>query len=199
MKTAFAIATAAAILSSCASTAGAETDKPSVQSGASAGQASPAGADPAASIMAAQKAALAKLDFMLGRWLGDGWVDTPGGRYEFRQDERVESRLGGGLYITNGNGTMKGTPDRAPPAFMAVGIISFDEVAGKYHMRSYTRGRIHDYDAAFDDKQRFVWGNGGMRYIIWLDDEGRWVEIGERSDGKGGWIQFFEMTLTRAE
>lgn len=159
----------------------------------------PPTARPAEPDLAAQRAAIAKLDWMVGAWEGAGWVDMGGARQTFRQTETIERRLGDSLLLVEGRG-YAGAPEVM--AFNALALISFNDRTGKYNFRSHTRGYATDATAEFQPNGAFVWTMTppGMtiRYTITQPQQGKWNEIGERSvDGGASWTKFFEMTLTK--
>jgi len=156
-------------------------------------------ARPAEPDLAAQRAAIAKLDWMVGAWEGAGWVDMGGGRQTFRQTEAIERRLGDSLLLIEGRG-YAGTPETM--AFNAVALVSFNDRTGKYNFRSHTRGYVTDATAEFmpDGSFRWTMTPPGMtiRYTITQPRPGAWNEVGERSSDAGAtWTKFFEMNLMK--
>jgi hypothetical protein len=157
---------------------------------------------------AAQKAAMARLDWMIGAWEGEGWTLAPGGqRWTFRQTEQVESRLKGAILVIEGRGFPPGALNEPLKpetiVFNAFAVISFDDRQGKYAFRSYAMGYANTFEAELTPNGAFIWritppSGPQMRYIMTNPSPDTWVEIGERSmDGGASWTQFFEMRLTR--
>ena len=166
--------------------------------------------------IAAQRAAMARLDWMAGAWEGTGWTLSPDGtRWAFRQTEKVESRLNGAVLVIEGRGFAPRTPQgpteptQAPRpeslVFNALAVISFDDAKAKYAFRSYAFGYANTFEAEFSPDGAFVWRiappNGPlMRYVITRPSPDEWLEVGERSiDAGRTWTQFFEMRLTRTQ
>jgi hypothetical protein len=149
--------------------------------------------------IAAQRAAIAKLDFMVGEWTGEGSIVTPNGRFDFRQTEAIRPNLDGAILLIDGRGYARAAPAAAAPAFSAFAVISFDEVNSAYAFRSYSSGHYGDFSARFLDDGAFEWNAPTMRYVVRIDDKGRWVETGERRDENGEWTHFFDMTLMRLD
>lgn len=156
--------------------------------------------------LAQQREHMAQLRFLQGTWQGSGWMEwQPGQRSSFSGSEKVETRLDGLILIVEGQHTVR-IPNEGTERVIhhALGVLSWDEAAG--HYRFDTR-LIDGYSAAGTGRMqdgKFVWSPGksnGMetRYTIGLDDEGRWSEIGERSQDGKTWKQFFAMTLERVE
>src|SRR5690349_17745137 len=78
------------------------------------------------------KAAIAKLDFMVGRWQGEAWQQRGPERVQTKMTEVVEKKLGGAVLLVEGRGVVPvaGAEDRV--VHHALGVISFDAASGKY-------------------------------------------------------------------
>jgi hypothetical protein len=150
-------------------------------------------------------AEMKKLDFLVGEWKGQGWIEmVPGQRRTFRGEETVQRKLGGTALLIEG--VHKGKPDGKDEEVIvhnALGVISYDERAKLYHFRSnLADGRYTDAEARVLSPGAMEWGfqypgGGSMRFTISLTEKGEWREVGEMAiDGKG-WRKFFEMTLQR--
>lgn len=89
-------------------------------------------ADPAAA-----QAGIARLDFMVGRWRGQGWQQRGNERVQTQMLEVVERKLDGAVLLVEGRGTIPvlGAEDRV--VHHALGLISFDPSTGTYPLRSY--------------------------------------------------------------
>jgi hypothetical protein len=155
---------------------------------------------------AAQRDAMKKLDFLVGRWKGAGWMEfAPGQRRTFQGTEVVSRKLDGLLLTIEGlHRGQVGDKEEAVVVHSAFTLVSYDDKARRYRFQAFTgRGQYEDAEARVSERQ-LVWGMkvpgfGDVRYTIKLDDKGRWIEVGEVSrDGKT-WRRFFEMTLQRDE
>jgi hypothetical protein len=155
---------------------------------------------------AANVEAMKKLSFLVGEWTGEGWTEfVPGQRRTSPITENVQLRLGGTIMIVEGLGKKKAQGEQAEAVtHHAFGIISYDDKAKLYRLRSYLAdGRSTDAEASFTD-EGFQWrfqvpGNTSIRYTVKLNDKGEWFERGEMSrDGKT-WRQFHEMTLQKVK
>ena len=163
-------------------------------------------ASPAQPPVAAQREAMKKLDFLVGQWKGDGWMEfAPGQRRTFKGTEVVQRKLDGLLVSVEGEhrGQVGGKGEEVV-VHSAFALVSYDEMAKRYRFQAFTgRGSYEDAEAKVSDGQ-LVWGMkvpqfGDVRYTIKLDDKGRWFEIGEVTrDGKV-WQRFFEMTMQRVD
>ncbi|HYO11998.1 MAG TPA: DUF1579 family protein [Thermoanaerobaculia bacterium] len=154
----------------------------------------------------AQREEMKKLDFLVGRWKGQGWVEmAPGKRETFTQTENVQSKVGGLALLVEGRGTSKlPGSDQEVTSFEAMGLLSWDEENRRYRFFSGTTlGRFGESEGRLVPGG-FEWGfrtpqGGRVRYTIKLTEKGEWHEVGEFSrDGKT-WQQFHEMTLQRVD
>lgn len=150
----------------------------------------------------AQKAAMSRLDAMVGDWKGEGWIDFGRGQDRFRGSETVQQKLGGVALLVEGNflGQMGGSGPEVP-VHTTLGVISFDPKTEKYRFTTWlasgTSGE-HELRLTADgwtweiETPRFR-----MRYVTKLTPD-QWFEIGERSMDEGKtWQKFFEMTLKK--
>lgn len=154
----------------------------------------------------AQKAAMKRLDFLVGRWEGEGQVEfVPGQKRAFRGAETVEAKVDGQLLTIEGIHRGKiGGQGEDMIIHHAFGLVSYDAKSKQYRFEAFTaRGNREDAVAQVADGE-LTWGMaipqfGDVRYTIKLDDQGRWSEIGEVSRDGGPRRKFFEMTLRRVE
>ena len=155
---------------------------------------------------AGQRDAMKKLDFLIGQWKGEGWMEfAPGQRRTFKGNESVQSKLDGLLLAVEGV-HYAGAGDKGQQVVVhsAFAVVSYDDKAKRYRFQAFTgRGTYEDAEAKVSDGQ-LVWGMkipqfGDVRYTIKLDDKGRWLEIGEVSRDGNTWRKYFEMTLQRVE
>lgn len=136
--------------------------------------------------------AMAKLDFLVGEWRGEGWIVTREGKREtFSSTEVIRRKLHDTALLIEGVHTN----------FEALAVVTYDPKAGQYRWRSFTsRGGGVDVEAKLTGDRTLEWyPSQTSRYTIRIDDAGQWEEVGEytRDDGKS-WKQFFAMRLTRS-
>ena len=171
---------------------------------AAVGSSSPGQPPPAAP--PAQRDAMKKLDFLIGQWKGEGWMEfAPGQRRTFKGTEVVQGKLDGLLLAIEGlHRGQVGDKKEEVVVHNAFALVSYDDKAKRYRFQAFTsRGNYEDAEAKVSEGQ-LVWGMkvpqfGDVRYTIKLDDKGRWLEIGEVSRDGNTWRQYFEMTLQRVD
>ncbi len=151
--------------------------------------------DPAV-LVAAQKAALAKLSYMDGVWKGSAWTILPSGeKHVLTQTERVGPFLDGAVKVVEG----RGYEADGKLAFNAFGTISYDPAKSANTMHSYAMGFVGDY-ALTPTAAGFVWeipaGPMTIRYTATIEG-GRWVEVGDRIVPGREPVRFLEMNLER--
>jgi hypothetical protein len=146
------------------------------------------------------RAAIHRLDFLVGEWAGEATVLTRSGRLTLRQTELVRYSNSGHALVIEGTGWQADSTGAEHIAFNAVAILTHDPQAG-YHMRSATMdGRTGDFELTLDD-HGFTWGfdtpQVHTRYTMRLTPEGEWHEVGEFSRDGTEWRQFIELRVRK--
>jgi hypothetical protein len=154
--------------------------------------------------IAAQRQAIEKLDFMVGKWQGEGWIERPPGpRVTFTQTENVQKKIDGLVLLVEGKGVGKPAGGDGPAStFEAMGVISYDDQRQRYRFVTNTsEGRGGEFELKLTERG-WEWGfsipqGGRVRYTMKLTDDGQWYETGEFSQDEKTWRKFHEMTLKR--
>lgn len=90
-----------------------------------------------------------KLEFLVGDWSGDAAVlRAPGQFVEMAQTESAEYKLDGLVLMIEGVGRAKSD---GKISLQALGLISFDDQTGTYHMRAFNDGRWLDTEVKLAD------------------------------------------------
>jgi hypothetical protein len=150
----------------------------------------------AATLIAAQRAALTKLTFMDGVWRGPAWTVLPSGeKHEITQTERIGPFLDGSVKVIEG----RGYDANGKVTFNALGVISYDSEKKTYTLHSHAMGRVGDFELKLN-ADGYVWeipaGPMTIRYTAVVKD-GKWREVGDRIVPDKEPIRFFEMNLSR--
>ncbi|MBL8174563.1 MAG: DUF1579 family protein [Bryobacterales bacterium] len=147
--------------------------------------------------VAAQKAAMKKLEFLVGKWSGDASIHTPQGVRKIRQTEQVEYRLGGLVLLVEGTGK---DPGSGEVVFNALATISYDDTAKSYRIRAFNAGRYLDTELRAESNA-FEWGftsgPAKVRNVMKLNEAGEWVEYGEVTIGDRPPMRTVEFTVRK--
>jgi hypothetical protein len=141
---------------------------------------------------------MAKLNFLIGEWRGEGWMVGQAGRQTFTQGERVLRLSDGHVIVVEGLGKNAA----GVTIHQAFAVISYDAATAKFAMRTFRAADGTWRDNALAVSERgFVWGfptpQGQVRFTMNLTDAGQWHEIGEFSMDGATWRQFLDFTLTK--
>jgi len=147
-----------------------------------------------------------KLDFLVGKWSGEGWIQFgPGQRRTFRETEAVQLKVDGAIVLIDGlgKGNIPGQQEEVT-VHTAFTVVSYDNKAMVFRWRAYRAGGDSiDTEAKVGDRS-LEWGfhderAGDIRFTIRLNEKGQWFEVGESSRDRTTWQKFFEMTLDRVK
>ncbi len=149
-----------------------------------------------ATLIAAQKAALAQLAFMDGVWRGSAWTILPTGvKHTITHTERIGPFLDGSIKVIEGRGY---EPD-GRVSFNAFGTISYDPGSKAFTFHAHGQGRVGDFLLSVKP-DGYTWeipaGSATIRYTATIKD-GAWLEVGDRIELAKDPVRFFEMNLKR--
>lgn len=150
----------------------------------------------------AQIAAMASLEYLIGEWSGNGWMEVGGRRLAFRGTEVVQRKLDGTVLLVEGSFWAKPAGTEAEvPVHTTLGVISFDPQTEKYRFTTWLATGTSGERELTLEPQGWQWqiesSRGVVRYVMRLTDSGEWFEIGERSSDATNWQKFFEMSLRK--
>lgn len=128
-------------------------------------------------VIAEQKAAIAKLAKLHGEWRGTATITSPAGTIKLVQTERTGPMLDGTALVIEG----RGYDEAGKLVFNAFAVISYDAATDQYAMNSWTDGRTGKFPFAVTDTG-FEWSipvpNGAtIKYVATVAD-GKWTEVG---------------------
>jgi hypothetical protein len=171
--------------------------------------------------VAAQRAAMKKLDSWIGEWKGTSWFQAgPGVKRESSVEESIRPRLGGLALLIEGQGRTKRDADKRDAdkrdadkrdadkrdgggdvlTHDALAIVGYDDETKRYRMMHFRAG-----DKMEESEIKLIEGGmqwerrtkkGTIRFTAKIDAN-RWHEVGEFSADGNTWHRFFEMTLQR--
>jgi hypothetical protein len=127
---------------------------------------------------AEQRQAMQALSWMDGEWVGEAKISMgPGRTVTHPHTERIGPMLGGSIRVIEGRSV---NPDGSA-AFNAFAVVSWDDAADRYMMRSYANGQAGDFplEATADGFRWTTPAPGGeMRFVTTFKDS-EWVEVGD--------------------
>jgi hypothetical protein len=130
----------------------------------------------------AQRAAMKKLQFLVGEWSGEASaLRGPGQFVDLVQTESAQFKLDGLVLVIEGVGRAKA--DRKT-ALQALGFITFDDDVGTYRMRAFNDGRWLETEVKLADGENsiswgFVLGEFKTTTVLCVNDKGEWTELGQ--------------------
>jgi hypothetical protein len=155
---------------------------------------------PRAPDIEAQRVALKKLDFLVGKWSGEARVlRGPGETLELIQTEEAQYKLDGLILIIEGIGKTKAD---GKVALQALGIVSYDDEAGTYRMRAYNDGRYLETDLKLSENGKgitwgFALGEIKTSSVLRINEKGEWTELTEIAVGSQPARKLMELTVSR--
>jgi hypothetical protein len=150
--------------------------------------------------MESQRAAMRKLDFLIGNWSGEARIlRGPGEPLELVQTEEAQFKLDGLILIIEGIGRTKSDGKAALQAF---GIVSYDDEAGAYRMRAYNDGRYLETEVKLSENGKgiawgFAVGDIKTSSVLRINEKGEWTELHEITVGSQPVRRFMELTVSR--
>lgn len=154
--------------------------------------------------MAAGADEVKKLEFLVGEWEGQGWMEIGGRKFDFTSSEKVRPALSGNALLVEGMHKSLKT-ERAEPRVVhdALAVVSYDEKAKEFRFDTFVAGRGNGNHKGRMEGDAFIWMMDSpqrkSRYTIRLNEKKEWHEVGESSTDGVTWKKFFEMTLKRVK
>lgn len=149
---------------------------------------------------AAEVEAMKKLDFIVGKWEGEGWLMAGAGKREvFKGTENVQAKLHGKALLVDGHFL---DPKDNRTVHETLAIITYDEKAKKCLFKTYLFNRPGgEFELTVIDKG-FSWElhppNGPkVLYTMKLNEKGEWIESGEVMIEGREPLKFLEMRLAK--
>ena len=147
-----------------------------------------------------QRASMQRLSFLVGSWSGKAHVQRgPGALMSLTQTENVEYKLGGLALVIEGTGQEQ---NEQQSSLQALGIISYDDATGAYHIRAWNDGRFLESDVQFlEDGKSLRWGFGvgdiRSSSLLQIDSAGQWTENAELIIGSQPPRKIMDLTVHR--
>jgi hypothetical protein len=148
----------------------------------------------------AQRTAMKKIGFLVGRWSGEArLLRGPGKWVEVLQNERAEYRLDGLVLVIEGVGRSK-TDNK--PMLQALGFLSYDDASQTYRMRAFNDGRFLETEVTLLENGPgiswgFSFGQITTRSTLRIDCRGDWTEVAEIVNGSQPPQKLMELRVAR--
>jgi hypothetical protein len=150
--------------------------------------------------LAAQREAMTKLDFLIGKWTGEArLLRGPTESVELLQKEEAQYKLDGLIVVIEGVGRTK---SGAQPILQALGIISYDDEIQTYRLRAFNDGRFLESDVKLLAEGRgmtwgFALGEIRTNSVLRINERGEWRELAEISIGSQPSKKLLELTVRK--
>jgi hypothetical protein len=150
----------------------------------------------------AQRAAMQKLDFLVGNWQGEARLQRePGAPMNLMQSEMAQYKLDGLILLIEGVGRSR---SEGKIVLQAFATISYDDENGKYLMRAYNDGRYLETEIKLAEDGRglawgLVFGEIKTSSLLRITDDGAWTELGEIAIASQPRRTFLELTVWRVK
>ena len=149
----------------------------------------------------AQRAAMKKLEFLVGRWTGEvRLLRGPAEWVDLQQSEEAQYKLGGLILVIEGLGRTKSD---GHSVLQALGVISFDDETATYRMRAFNDGRFLESEVTLLDRDNaiswgFAVGQVTTKSVLRINESGEWTELAEIKVGSDLPKRLLELTVRRA-
>lgn len=144
------------------------------------------------------KAAILKLEPLVGQWKGEGWLQTGSSKRVFQQSEIIALKANNTLLQIEG----LGKDELGQTVHQAYAVISFDSDKSVYQMLAVRAdGKVIYPELKVTETGMLEWGfdvgNGGrVKFNIEIKDD-TWHETGAFTSNGTSWIPFLEIKLTK--
>jgi hypothetical protein len=141
-----------------------------------------------------QREAMKKLEFLVGKWAGEGTVMRGSGPMKLQQTEDVQFKLDGLVLLVEGTGRN----DQGQVVFRALATASYDDQVRVYRWRAHSEGRYMETELKVTPGG-FSWGYDAgpvkVANTMNLTPKGEWHEITEITSGSNPPRKTLDMTL----
>ena len=146
----------------------------------------------------AQREAMKRLDFLIGKWSGEArLLRGPAESVELLQTEEAQYKLDGLILVIEGVGRTK---TGGQPSLQAYGIVSFDDESGTYRLRAFNDGRfLETHTKLLEEGKGMTWGFAlgevKTNSVLRINERGEWTELAEISIGSQPPKKLLQLTV----
>jgi hypothetical protein len=147
----------------------------------------------------AQRAAMKKLNFLVGTWVGEAHVlRAPGQTVQLVQSEDARYKLDGLILVIEGIGKTSA----GALVLQALGVISYEDESNAYRMRAFNDGRFLETEVKLLDEGEgmswgFAMGEVRTKSVLRINERGEWTEIHEINIGSQSTKKLMEVVVRR--
>jgi hypothetical protein len=148
----------------------------------------------------AQRAAMKRLGFLVGKWSGEARLLRSAGEPALLlQTEEVQYKLDGLILVIEGIG--RSAADNKP-LLQALGVISYEDETCTYRMRAFNDGRFLETDVKLlEDVEGMTWGftlgQIATSSTLRINERGDWTERAEITIGVQPTRRLLELCVRR--
>ena len=149
----------------------------------------------------AQRAAMKRLSFLVGTWIGEAQVlRAPGQTVQLVQSEEAQFKLGGLILVIEGIGkTSEGAT-----VLQAFGVISYEDDRNAYRMRAFNDGRFLETEVTLLDEGKgmswgFALGEVRTKSVLRINERDEWTEMHEINIGSQPTKKLMEVVVRREQ
>jgi hypothetical protein len=146
----------------------------------------------------AQREAMQKLDFLIGKWIGEAHLLRGATEFvELIQIEETQFKLDGLILTIEGVGK---TISGGQTLLQAFGIISYDDETGTYSLRAFNDGRFLETEVKLLEQEKgmtwgFALGEIKTKSVSLINERGEWTEVAEIFIGSQPPKKFLHLTV----
>jgi hypothetical protein len=146
----------------------------------------------------AQREAMKKLGFLVGKWAGEACLlRGPAESVELLQTEEAQYKLDGLIVLIEGVGRTK---SGGQPLLQAFGIISYEDESRTYRLRAFNDGRFLETQMKLLEEGKgmswgFALGEIRTNSVLRINERGEWTELAEISIGSQPPKKLLELTV----
>jgi hypothetical protein len=147
-----------------------------------------------------QRVAMKELAFLEGKWAGEARALRPGGEtVTMTMSEEAQYKLGGLVLMIEGVGR---TNSNGPATLQALGMISYDDISGTYHLRAFNDGRFLESQVKLlGEGHGMTWGFSVGEFkthaVLRINEKGEWTEQHELIIGQQPPRKLMELNVRR--
>jgi hypothetical protein len=154
---------------------------------------------PRAPDLESQRAAMKRLSFLTGKWVGEAHLLRGGEPLDLIQTEQAEYKLDGLLLMIEGIGRSKLD---GHIALQALAMVSYDDEIGAYRMRAFNDGRCLETELKLLDNGRgiawgFALGEIKTSSVLEITEKGDWTECTQITIGSAPARLLMELSVRR--